>query len=161
MAQVVLWNLTSRHGRKATELFKDDEEQMMAFVVEHDLGLTRAALLERQGKHREAVIQYLHEGQESEALDLALENIDDVTRDVDIFNAIIRTFYGDISHSAVACFGCRGRPESAVIPLDKIVELLKRIPDANLNDGHKKMVCGPGPSCTRETADPYEAALRF
>ena len=113
----------------------------MEFVVEHDMGSTRAVLLGRQGKYGEAVMQYLDEDQEPEALDLALEHIDDVMRNEHVFNAIVRTFLW--RHLS---FGCRGRPESAVIPLDKIVELLKRIPDANLNDGDIKMVCGTRPS---------------
>ena len=60
----------------------------MEFVVEHELGEARAVMLERQEKYGEAVQQYLEEGQESEALELALENIGEVTQDPHAFNAI-------------------------------------------------------------------------
>ena len=111
---------------------------MMEFAVEHDLGLTRAAMLERQGKYGEAVRQYLDEDKESEALDLALEHIVEVTRDVDAFNAIVEKFLW--RHLS---FGCRGWPDSVDIPFHKIDELLKKIPGKNLTDGDKMTVCGP------------------
>ena len=133
-------NAPSRPRRKAADLFKDDEEQMMEFVVEHDLGATRAVILGKQGKYGEAVRQYLDEDQQSEALDLALEHIDEVTRDVDAFNAIIEKFLW--RHLS---FGRRGWPESADltdITRDKINALLKRIPVTDLSDRDKKTVCG-------------------
>ena len=51
-------------SRKAADLSKDDEEQIMELVV----------------------------NRESEALDLALEHSDEVIRDSEVFNAIVETF---------------------------------------------------------------------
>ncbi|SRR5260221_9166771 len=124
--------------RKAVDLFKDDEEQMMEFVVEHDLGSTRAAILGRQGKYGEAVRQYLDENQESEALDLALAHIDEVTRDGEAFNAIVEKFLW-----RYLSFGCREWPESADISFHKMDELLRSIPGTHLSDRDKKTVCDP------------------
>jgi hypothetical protein len=94
-------------------LFK---EEMMEYVVEHDLGATRAVLLVRQGKYGEAVRQYLDEEQDSDALDLTLEHIGDVMRDSDAFNVIVeRFFWRNLS------FYCRGWPEHAGILSDKIL----------------------------------------
>ena len=108
----------------------------MEFVVEHDLGSTRAVILGRQGKYGEAVRQYLDENQESEALDLALEHIDEVAQDSEAFNAIVETFLW-----RYISFGCRGWPESADIPSHKIDELLGNIPGTHLSDRDKKTVC--------------------
>jgi hypothetical protein len=131
------------------DLFKDDEEEMMEFVVEHDLGETRALLLVGQGKYGEAVRQYMDEDQDSEALDLALEHIDDVMQDVDAFNAIVEKFLW-----RYLSFGCRGWPEGARTPSDKILVLFERIRSSNLNNRDQKMVCGcPSSYRTREPAD--------
>jgi hypothetical protein len=110
---------------------------MMEFVVEHDLGQTRAVMLGRQGKYGEAVRQYLEEGQKLEALNLALEHIDEVTRDVEAFNAIVEKFLW--RHLS---FGCRGWPDSVDIPSHKIDKLLRTIPRNNLSDGDIMTVCG-------------------
>ena len=134
----MLSDATLHPRRKAADLFKEDEEQMMEFVVEHDLGSTRAAILGRQGKYGEAVRQYLDENQESEALDLALEHIGEVTRDSEAFNAIVEKFlWRSIS------FGCRGWPEGADIPSHKMDELIRSIPGTHLSDRDKKTVCDP------------------
>ena len=110
----------------------------MEFVVEHDLGSTRAAILGRQGKYGEAVRQYLDENQESEALDLALAYIDEVTRDSEAFNAIVEKFFW-----RYLSFGCCGWPESADIPSHKIDKLLRSIPGMRLSDRDKRTVCDP------------------
>ena len=126
----------------------------MEFVVEHDLGLTRAVILGRQGKYGEAVRQYLDENQESEALDLALEHIDEVTQDSEAFNAIFETFLW-----RYISFGCSGWPESADIPSHKIDKLLRSTPSTHLSDRDKKTVCDPRPFFTGEAANLYDAAL--
>ena len=144
----MLLNASSLPRSKAADLFQDDEEQMMEFVVEHDLGLTRAVMLGRQGKYGEAVRQYLDENQQSEALDLALEHIDEVTRDIDAFNAIVEKFLW--RHLS---FGCRGWPESTDIPFDDIDALFRSIPGKNLSDGDRKMVRGSYSFFMREAAD--------
>jgi hypothetical protein len=124
---------------------------MMEFVVEHDLGATRAVILVEQNKYGEAVRQYLDEEQDSEALDLALEHIDDVMRDVDAFNAIVEKFFW-----RYLSFGCRGWPEDARIPPDKIRALFERTRGLNLNDRDQKTVCGcPSFYVTREPANPW------
>lgn len=129
-------NTFSRHCRKAADLFKDDDEEMMEFVVEHDLGATRAVILMRQGKYGEAVRQYLNEEQDSEALDLTLEHIGDVMRDGNAFDAIVEKFFWrNLS------FGCRGWPEHAGVPSEKILALLERTRSLKMNDGDQKMVC--------------------
>lgn len=126
----------SQYRRKAADLFKDDEEEMMEFVVEHDLGATRAVILVRQGKYGEAVRQYLDEEQDSEALDLALEHIGDVIRDGNALNAIVENFFWrNLS------FGRRGWPENAGIPSDKILALLERTRNLKMNESDQKMVC--------------------
>jgi hypothetical protein len=128
---------------------------MMEFVVEHDLGATRAVILARQGKYGEAVRQYLDEGQDSEALDLALEHLEDVMRDVDAFDAIVKKILW-----RYLSFGCRGWPEDARISPDKILTLLERIRSLSLNDRDQKMVCESLPSyLTREPADPWYSSL--
>jgi hypothetical protein len=129
----------SRPRRKAADLFKDDEEEMMEFVVEHDLGATRAVILRRQGRYGEAVRQYLDEEQDPEALGLTLEYIDDVMGDPDAFDAVIeRFFWRNLS------FGCRGWPEGANIPSDEIFALLEGIRTENMDNRDQKvmMVCG-------------------
>ncbi len=115
---------------------------MMEFVVEHDLGATRAVILGRQGKYGEAVRQYLDEGQDSEALDLTLEHIDEVMRDVDAFDAVVKKFLW-----TYLSFGCRGWPEDAQFPSDKIFELLERIRSVDIDNRDQKvmMVCGCPP----------------
>lgn len=110
---------------------------MMEFVIEHDLGATRAVILVGQKKYGEAVRQYLDEKQDSEALDLALEHIDDVMRDVGAFDAIVENILW-----RYLSFGCRGWPEGARITPDKILSFLERIRGLNLNDRDQKMVCG-------------------
>lgn len=109
----------------------------MEFVVEHDLGVTRAAILVGQRKYGEAVRQYLDEGQDSEGLNLALEHIDDMIRDADTFDAIVNRFFW-----RYLSFGCRGWPEGARIPPDKILVLLERTRALDLNERDQKMVCG-------------------
>lgn len=126
----------SRHRRKAADLFKDDEEEMMEFVVEHDLGTTRAVILARQGKYGEAVRQHLDEEQDSEALDLALEHIGDVIRDGNALSAIVEKFFWrNLS------FSRRGWPENARIPTDKILALLERTRNLKMIESDQKMVC--------------------
>jgi len=128
----------------------------MEFVVEHDLGSARAVLLGRQQKYGEAVKQYLDEDQTSDALDLTLEHIDDVMRDVDAFDAIVeKCLWRYLS------FGCRGWPESASITVDKIDALLRWSPGLDVDDRDKGKVCGPYSFSTREAADPFGAALPF
>jgi hypothetical protein len=116
---------------------------MMEFVVEHDLGETRAVILMRQGKYGEAVKQYLDEEQDSEALDLTLEHIGYVVRDGNAFNAIVENFFWrNLS------FGCRGWPEHARIPSDKILALLEKTRNLKMNEGDQKMVCESSPFFT-------------
>jgi hypothetical protein len=129
---------------------------MMEFVVEHELGATRAVLLERQGKYGEAVRQYLDEGQESEALDLALQHIGDVTQNGDAFNAIVEKFLW-----RYLSFGCRGWTECASIPFAKIRALVKGIPVTNLNDRDRLMVRIAISVFEAEQTDLYDAALHF
>jgi hypothetical protein len=112
---------------------------MMEFVVDHDLGATRAIILRRQGRYAEAVRQYLDEEQDTEALDLALEHIDDVMGDPDAFGAVVeKIFWRNLS------FGCRGWPDGAKIPSDKIFALLEGIRSVNMDNRDQKdmMVCG-------------------
>ena len=115
----------------------------MEFVVEHDLGATRAIILRGQGKYGEAVRQYLDEEQDQEALDLTLENVEDVMRDVGAFDAIVKTFLW-----RYLSFARRGWPEGAKIPSDKILALLERIRRENLDNKDQKvmMVCGKHPT---------------
>ena len=114
---------------------------MMEFVVDHDLGATRAIILRRQGRYGEAVRQYLDEDQDLEALSLTLEHMDDVIRDPDAFDAVVeRFFWRSLS------FGCRGWPESAKIPSDEIFALLEGIQSVNMDNKDQKvmMVCSSG-----------------
>jgi hypothetical protein len=117
---------------------------MMEFVVEHDLGATRAVILGRQGRYGEAVKQYLDEDQESEALDLTLSQVDEVMRDVDAFNAIVeKLFWRRLS------FGRRGWPECDDMLFHNIDALFRGISGKNLSDKDKKTVCGPYAFVTR------------
>ena len=126
---------------KAADLFKDDEEEMMEFVVEHDLGETRAVILKRQGRYGEAVRQHLDEGQDSEALGLTRKHIDDVMRDPDASDAVVEKFFWrNLS------FGCRGLPESAKISFDEMFELLEGIRTVGTdNRDQKVMMVSGGP----------------
>ena len=114
---------------------------MMEFVVEHDLGATRAVILVKHEKYGEAVRQYLDEEQDSEALNLAVEHVDDVMRDHDAFDAIVEKFLW-----RYLSFGCREWPKEAKVPFDDIFALLERIRCLNLDldDREQKvmMVCG-------------------
>ena len=122
----------------------------MKFVIEHDLGATRAVILKRQGKYAEAVIQYLDEDQDSEALDLALAHIDDVVRGVDAFDSIVRKLFW-----RYLSFGCRGWPEESKIPSDKILALHGKIRSPNMNDRDQNMVReSPFSYLTGESANP-------
>ncbi len=113
----------------------DDEEEQMEFVVEHELGVARAVMLGKQKKYGEAVRQYLDEGQELEALEVALEHIDDITQDPNAFNAIItKVLWRYLS------FGCRGWSENIRIPAFKIRKLLETIPLLKLPIKAQKMV---------------------
>lgn len=128
-------NFASYFRREAAELFDDPEEQM-EFVVEHELGEARAVMLERQEKYGEAVQQYLEEGQESEALELALEHIGEVTQDPDAFNAIVtKILWRYLS------FGRRGWSDNTRIPAFNIRELLTTIPLRELRIKEQKLVC--------------------
>ncbi|KAI9455099.1 hypothetical protein BJY52DRAFT_1417616 [Lactarius psammicola] len=119
---------------EAAELF-DDEEEQMEFVVEHEFGVARAVILGKQRKYGEAVRQYLDEGQELEALELALDHIDDITQDLDAFNAIItKVMWRYLS------FGCRGWSENMRIPASKISKLLKTIPLQGLRIREQQML---------------------
>ncbi|KAH9172877.1 hypothetical protein EDB89DRAFT_842082 [Lactarius sanguifluus] len=114
--------LEANNLEEAAELF-DDEEEQMEFVVEHELGVARAVILGKQKRYGEAVRQYLDEGQELEALDLALEHIYDITQDLEAFNAIVtKILWRYLS------FGCRGWSEELGIPASKIHKLLETIP---------------------------------
>jgi hypothetical protein len=120
-------------------LFKDDGEEMMEFIVDHDLGATRAVILGRQGRYGEAVRQYLDEEQGSEALVLTLEHIDNVMQDPDAFDAVVEKFFWrNLS------FGCRGWPEGAKISFDEIFALLEGTRGVNMDNRDQKvmMVCG-------------------
>ena len=116
-------------------MFDDENEQMMEFVVEHELGVARAVILGKQKRYGEAVRQYLDEGQELEALELALEHLDDVAQDCEAFSAIItKILWRYLS------FGSRGWPENIVIPASKIHKLLGTISLGKLRLKEQKMV---------------------
>jgi len=113
----------------------DDEEEQMEFVVEHELGVVRAVMLGKQEKYGEAVRQYLEEGQELDALGVALEHIDDVTQDPDAFNSIVtKILWRYLS------FGCREWSENIRIPAFMIRKLLDTIPLRELRVREQKMV---------------------
>lgn len=122
----------------------------MEFVVEHDLGATRAVILMRQGKYGEAVRQYLDEEQDLEAFNLTLEHIGDVMRDGKAFNAIVeKLFWRNLS------FGRRGWPEHARISSDKILAFLEKTRSLKMNDSDQMMVCECSFFClTRAPANP-------
>ncbi|KAI0247856.1 hypothetical protein BJV78DRAFT_1285222 [Lactifluus subvellereus] len=119
---------------KAKELFRSDEE-MMEFVDKHNLGIIRAILLTEQGRYGEAVKQYIREGQETEALDLALGHMGNVTLDVDAFSPISRRFLW-----RYLSFGCRRWPEISGVSTNKILALLGLIPRDGLNDRDEKVL---------------------
>ncbi|KAI9436977.1 hypothetical protein H4582DRAFT_2058436 [Lactarius indigo] len=126
--------LEAKNLEEAEELF-DDEEEQMEFVVEHELGVTRAVLLVKQKKYGEAVRQYLDEGQELGALEVALDHIDDVTQDSDAFNAIVtKILWRYLS------FGCRGWPENIGIPAFMIRKLLDTVPLRELRVREQKLL---------------------
>jgi hypothetical protein len=109
----------------------------MDFAIKHDLGIIRAMLLAEQGKYGEAIKMYLHDNQETEALDIALEHVGEVTLDADAFQAIERKLLW-----RYFSFGSRGWPENAAVPADKVLALLGTIPRAELNDRDQKVVSG-------------------
>ncbi|KAH9022664.1 hypothetical protein EDB84DRAFT_1441149 [Lactarius hengduanensis] len=119
--QVQFSPLASQPRRGAAELF--DDEELMEFVDEHELWVARAAILRKQKKYRESLRQYLDEGEELDALEIALEHIDDVTEDPDTLNAIIAQILW-----RYFSFGCRGWSERTGIPASKINKLLEAIP---------------------------------
>ena len=127
--------LSSNLRRDATKLF-DDEQQLMEFVVRHELWIARAIILKKQQKYGEAVRQYLDEGCELDALEIVLEHIDDLTQDADTVNAIItKILWRYLS------FGRRGWPEETTgIPASKISALLEGIPLQGLRIRDQQMV---------------------
>jgi hypothetical protein len=116
----------------------DDDEELMEFVVQHELWIARAIILKRQGKYGEAVRQYLDEGQELDALEIALEHKDNVMQDIDTFNAIVaKILWRYLS------FGRRGWPEENIeIPASKIGTLLEAFPLQELRIRERQMVGG-------------------
>jgi hypothetical protein len=80
----------------------------------------------------------LDEGCESDALEITLEHIDDVTQDPDTFNAIVaKILWRYLS------FGRRGWPEENIgIPASKISELLDAVPHQSLRIREQQMVSG-------------------
>ncbi|KAH9009229.1 hypothetical protein EDB84DRAFT_1584162 [Lactarius hengduanensis] len=126
--------LEEKNLKEAAELF-DDEDEQMEFVVEHELGAARAIILGKQEKYGEAVRQYLEDGQELDALEMALDHIDDVTQDLEAFNAIVtKILWRYLS------FGRRGWPENIGIPAFMISKLLDTIPLRELRVREQKML---------------------
>ncbi|KAH9172875.1 hypothetical protein EDB89DRAFT_2229121 [Lactarius sanguifluus] len=127
--------LEANRMEDAAELF-DDEEEQMDFVVEHELGVARAVLLVKQEKkYGEAVRQYLDEGHELDALEVALDHIDDVMQDLEAFNAVVtKILWRYLS------FGCRGWSENLTFPAFIIRELLDTIPLWELRVREQKML---------------------
>ncbi|KAH9172874.1 hypothetical protein EDB89DRAFT_2069331 [Lactarius sanguifluus] len=126
--------LEEKNLKEAAEFF-DDEEEQMEFVVEHELGEARAIILGKQEKYGEAVRQYLEDGQELDALEMALDHIDDVTQDPEAFNAIVtKILWRYLS------FGCRGWSENIGIPAFMIRKLLDTIPLRELRVREQKML---------------------
>jgi hypothetical protein len=121
--------------REAAKLFSDDKE-LMEFVVQHELWIARAIILRKQKKYGEAVRQYLDEGCELDALEIALEHMDDVTQDPDTFNAIIaKILWRYLS------FGRRGwSEEDTGVPASKISKLLEAVPHQGLRIREQQMV---------------------
>jgi hypothetical protein len=113
-------------------LFKDNEE-MMVFVVQHDLREARAHLLEREGKYWEAIQQWFEDGQAPAALDVYLRNIDNASRDPSIMNAITRFLWRYLS------FGLRTWPKSAGVRVNKILTLLGEMSKQKLRVWEKNM----------------------
>ncbi|KAH9172884.1 hypothetical protein EDB89DRAFT_2229130 [Lactarius sanguifluus] len=126
--------LRAKNLEGAAELFDGDEE-LMEFVVEHELWVARAAILRKQKKYREAVRQHLDEGEELDALEIALEHIEEVTQDPDTFNAIIAQILW-----RYLSFGCRGWSERTGIPASKVNKLLQAIPLRGLRFREQQML---------------------
>ncbi|KAH9075544.1 hypothetical protein EDB83DRAFT_2515178 [Lactarius deliciosus] len=126
--------LEAKNLDEAAKLF-DDERELMEFIVQHELWVARAAVLRKQKKYREAVRQYLDEGEELDALEIALEHIDEVTQDPDTFNAIVaKILWRYLS------FGCRGWSERTGIPASKVNKLLETIPLQGLRSREQQML---------------------
>ncbi|KAH8984684.1 hypothetical protein EDB92DRAFT_2117028 [Lactarius akahatsu] len=126
--------LEAKNIDEAAKLF-DNEGELMEFIVQHELWVARAAILRKQKKYREAVRQYLDEGEELDALEIALEHIDEVTQDPDTFNAIIaKILWRYLS------FGCRGWSERTGIPASKVNKLLEAIPLRGLRSREQQML---------------------
>lgn len=110
----------------------------MDFIVQHEFWVARAVLLQKQKKYGEALRRYLDEGQELDALEIALEHIDEVTQDPDGFNAIVtKILWRYLS------FGCRELSDSVNIPASKISKLLESIPLQGLRTREHQMVGDP------------------
>ncbi|KAH8981157.1 hypothetical protein EDB86DRAFT_2835005 [Lactarius hatsudake] len=126
--------LKAKDLEEAANLF-DNEGELMEFVVQHKLWVARAAILRKQKKYGEAVRQYLNEGEELDALEIALEHIDEVTQDPDTFNAIVaKILWRYLS------FGCRGWSECTAIPASKANKLLEAIPLRGLRSKEQQML---------------------
>jgi hypothetical protein len=110
----------------------------MEFVVQHELWIARAIILRKQKKYGEAVRQYLDEDCILDALEIALEHVDEVTQDLDTFHVIIaKILWRYLS------FGRRGWPEENIgIPASKISELLEAVPLQGLQIREQQMVSG-------------------
>ncbi|KAH9017010.1 hypothetical protein EDB85DRAFT_2203580 [Lactarius pseudohatsudake] len=126
--------LEAKNLDEAAKLF-DNEGELLEFIVQHELWVARAAILRKQKKYREAVRQYLDEGEELDALEIALEHIDEVTQDPDTFNAIIaKILWRYLS------FGCRGWSGRTRIPASKVSKLLEAIPLPELRFREQQML---------------------
>ncbi|KAH9013087.1 hypothetical protein EDB85DRAFT_2281005 [Lactarius pseudohatsudake] len=126
--------LEEKKLKEAAEFFRNEEEQM-EFVVEHELGAARAIILGKQEKYGEAVQQYLEDGQELDALEMALDHIDGVTQDLEAFNAIVtKILWRYLS------FGRRGWSENIGIPAFMVNKLLDTIPLRELRVREQKML---------------------
>lgn len=111
---------------------------MMEFVVQHEFWIARAIILRKQQKYAEGVRQYLDEGRELDALEIALERIDDITQDPNTVNALIAKVL-----RRYLSFGRRGWAEETIgIPASKISELLEAIPLQGLRISEQQMVGG-------------------
>ncbi|KAI0297514.1 hypothetical protein B0F90DRAFT_1819254 [Multifurca ochricompacta] len=109
---------------EAVSIIKKHEAEVDSHTIEHI--------------KRVAQISYLQQDREMEALDLALEHTDEVTRDVQVFHAVAPDSYGDIFHSGVA----DGRQRGASSKRKKILMLLERIPREHLNDEDRRWRAG-------------------
>ncbi|KAH9172882.1 hypothetical protein EDB89DRAFT_1885655 [Lactarius sanguifluus] len=126
--------LRAKNLEEAAELF-DNEGELMEFVVQHKLWVARAAIFRKQKKYGEAVRQYLDEGEVLDALEIALEHMDEVTQYPDVLNAIIaKILWRYLS------FGCCGWPERTGIPASKINKLLEVIPLRGLRSREQQML---------------------